>query len=99
MQVCMFLAFCCIADCVDSLELYPAVRLFSFVSRAEHVIKLTGNWLLQNSDMFWKPAIAVQADVGSTISALTAALKGYRCDPDWVYLLRSRDEETEKKNR
>lgn len=73
--------------------------LFSFVSRAEYVIKLTGNWLLQNSDMFWKPAIAVQADVGSTISALTAALKGYRCDPDWVHLLRSRDEETEKKNR
>ncbi|PVD33270.1 hypothetical protein C0Q70_04523 [Pomacea canaliculata] len=54
--------------------------------------------LYKNSDMFWKPAIAVQADVGSTISALTAALKGYRCDPDWVHLLRSRDEETEKKN-
>ena len=55
-------------------------------------------WTLQNSDMFWKPTVAVQADVGSTMVSLAKALKGYKCDPDWVALLRGRDEDKEKKN-
>ena len=42
--------------------------------------------------------MAVQADVGSTMVSLAKALKGYKCDPDWVALLRGRDEDKEKKN-
>ncbi|KAK7481845.1 hypothetical protein BaRGS_00026871, partial [Batillaria attramentaria] len=54
--------------------------------------------LFKNSDMFWKPTLAVQADVGSTVVAMTRALQGYKCDPDWVNLLHSRDEAKEKAN-
>ena len=49
--------------------------------------------------MFWKPTVAVQADVGSTMVALAKGLRGYKCDPDWLPLLRSRDDDKEKKNR
>ncbi|KAL8568140.1 hypothetical protein ACOMHN_027663 [Nucella lapillus] len=55
--------------------------------------------LFKNSDMFWKPTVAVQADVGSTVASISNALKGYKCDPDWLTLLRGRDEEKERKNR
>lgn len=43
--------------------------------------------------------MAVQADVGSTVLAIAKGLTGYKCDPDWVALLRSRDEEKENENK
>ncbi|XP_076450796.1 2-hydroxyacyl-CoA lyase 2-like [Babylonia areolata] len=54
--------------------------------------------LYKNSDMFWNPTVAMQADVGSAMQAISQGLKGYRCDPDWLALLRSRDLDKEKKN-
>jgi hypothetical protein len=48
--------------------------------------------------MFWKPTVAVQADVASTVVSIVKALKGFTCDPDWLALLRGRDDATEKKN-
>ncbi|KAK7099319.1 hypothetical protein V1264_003470 [Littorina saxatilis] len=54
--------------------------------------------LFKNSDMFWKPTVAVQADVGGTMVSIAKGLAGYQCDKDWLELLRNRDEEKEKKN-
>ncbi|CAG5127592.1 unnamed protein product, partial [Candidula unifasciata] len=54
--------------------------------------------LLKNSDMFWKPTLAVQSDVASFLVAVVGGLKGYKCDSEWVKLLQSRDLETEKAN-
>jgi len=54
--------------------------------------------MLKNSDMFWKPTLAVQSDVASMVTQVVAGLKGYKCDPDWLALLRSRDDEKEKAN-
>lgn len=48
--------------------------------------------------MFWKPTLAVQADVASFLVSVVSGLKGYKCDPEWVKLLQSRDLETEKAN-
>lgn len=38
--------------------------------------------LYKNSDMFWKPTIAVEGDVASFIVQISQGLKGYKCDPD-----------------
>uniref|UniRef100_A0A2C9LFX1 2-hydroxyacyl-CoA lyase 2 n=1 Tax=Biomphalaria glabrata TaxID=6526 RepID=A0A2C9LFX1_BIOGL len=54
--------------------------------------------LLKNSDMFWKPTLAVQSDVASFLVSVISGLKGYKCDPDWVKLLRKRDIEKETAN-
>ncbi|KAH9491389.1 hypothetical protein Btru_052296 [Bulinus truncatus] len=54
--------------------------------------------LLKNSDMFWKPNLAVQSDVASFLMSVISGLKGYSCDPDWVKLLRKRDLEKESAN-
>uniref|UniRef100_A0A672STI4 2-hydroxyacyl-CoA lyase 2 n=1 Tax=Sinocyclocheilus grahami TaxID=75366 RepID=A0A672STI4_SINGR len=35
--------------------------------------------LLKNSDMFWKPTVAIQGDAGSFLLRLSKALKGHRC--------------------
>ncbi|XP_067655613.1 2-hydroxyacyl-CoA lyase 2-like [Haliotis asinina] len=55
--------------------------------------------LYKNSDMFWKPTLAVQGDIGSFMVDVAAGMKGYKCDPDWVKTLRDRDEEKEIANR
>jgi len=54
--------------------------------------------LYKNSDMFWKPTVAVQGDVGTFMRDLCASLTGYTCDPDWISTLRERDEQKEIKN-
>ncbi|XP_072281366.1 2-hydroxyacyl-CoA lyase 2 [Pyxicephalus adspersus] len=54
--------------------------------------------LLKNSDMFWKPAVAIQGDAGSFISSLTEGLKGYTCPKDWTEGLKSGDEKKEQAN-
>ncbi|CAI9602961.1 unnamed protein product [Staurois parvus] len=54
--------------------------------------------LLKNSDMFWKPAVAIQGDAGSFIVQLSEGLKGYTCPKDWPEGLKSGDENKEKAN-
>ncbi|XP_077314069.1 2-hydroxyacyl-CoA lyase 2 isoform X2 [Lithobates pipiens] len=54
--------------------------------------------LLKNSDMFWKPAVAIQGDAGSFIAQLAEGLKGYTCPKDWPEGLKSGDETKEKAN-
>lgn len=55
-------------------------------------------WLFQNSDMFWKPTIAVEGDVASFIVQISQGLKGYKCDPDWIQALKDKDQTKEKAN-
>ncbi|KAG2470022.1 ILVBL protein, partial [Polypterus senegalus] len=55
--------------------------------------------LLKNSDMFWKPCVAVQGDAASFLLQLSEGLKGYRCPLDWPQNLKERDILKEKSNR
>ena len=57
--------------------------------------------LWKNSDLFWKPSVAVECDVGNFICQLSASLAGFEftCPADWVQKLREKDEVTEKKNK
>jgi acetolactate synthase-like protein len=45
--------------------------------------------------MFWKPTIAVQADVGTFLVELSEAADGMKWDPDWAATLQKRDKEKE----
>uniref|UniRef100_A0AAY4CWQ7 2-hydroxyacyl-CoA lyase 2 n=2 Tax=Denticeps clupeoides TaxID=299321 RepID=A0AAY4CWQ7_9TELE len=55
--------------------------------------------LLKNSDMFWKPTVAIQGDAGSFLLRLSKGLKGYRCPEDWPQSLKQGDITKEKANR
>ncbi|XP_022652961.1 acetolactate synthase-like protein isoform X3 [Varroa destructor] len=55
--------------------------------------------LFKNSDAFWKPTEAVQADVGSFLADLRRFLPGYKCDYSWVKSLRAKDNAKESKNK
>ncbi|XP_058866157.1 2-hydroxyacyl-CoA lyase 2-like [Acipenser ruthenus] len=54
--------------------------------------------LMKNSDMFWKPTVAVQGDAGSFLLRLSEGLKGYRCPQDWPESLKEGDKAKEKAN-
>jgi len=55
--------------------------------------------LFQNSDMFWKPTIAIEGDVASFITEVANGLKGYKCDSEWVQKLKDKDNDKESANR
>ncbi|KAK2846983.1 hypothetical protein Q5P01_009982 [Channa striata] len=55
--------------------------------------------LLKNSDMFWKPTIAVQGDAGSFLVRLSKGLKGHRCPEEWPQSLKAGDVTKENANR
>lgn len=55
--------------------------------------------LLKNSDMFWKPTIAIEGDVASFITEVANGLKGYKCDSEWVQKLKDKDNDKESANR
>lgn len=55
--------------------------------------------LLKNSDMFWKPTVAIQGDAGSFLVNLSKGLKGHRCPEEWPQNLKSGDATKEKANR
>uniref|UniRef100_A0A671L6N2 2-hydroxyacyl-CoA lyase 2 n=1 Tax=Sinocyclocheilus anshuiensis TaxID=1608454 RepID=A0A671L6N2_9TELE len=55
--------------------------------------------LLKNSDMFWKPTVAIQGDAGSFLLRLSKALKGHRCPEEWPRSLKEGDAIKEKANR
>ncbi|KJE88622.1 ilvbl protein [Capsaspora owczarzaki ATCC 30864] len=65
----------------------------SFNRRAKIIaVNRNSDALTKNTDMFWKPTMAVKGDPGSFIVSLAAIVAGsYTCDPTWVELLRSRD--------
>ncbi|XP_053907906.1 2-hydroxyacyl-CoA lyase 2 isoform X1 [Cuculus canorus] len=55
--------------------------------------------LLRNSDVFWKPRLAVQGDAASFVVRLAQSLRGYGCSRDWVEALREAEEKKEQVNR
>ncbi|KAM6394828.1 2-hydroxyacyl-CoA lyase 2 [Rhynochetos jubatus] len=55
--------------------------------------------LLRNSDVFWKPRLAVQGDAASFVVRLARSLRGYACPTDWVEGLREADRKKERANR
>lgn len=55
--------------------------------------------LLKNSDMFWKPTIAIQGDAGSFLMRLSKGLKGHRCPEEWPQSLKFGDATKEKANK
>ncbi|XP_028276438.1 2-hydroxyacyl-CoA lyase 2 [Parambassis ranga] len=55
--------------------------------------------LLKNSDMFWKPTVAIQGDAGSFLVRLSNGLKGHRCPQEWPQSLKAGDVTKENANR
>ncbi|KAM9317985.1 2-hydroxyacyl-CoA lyase 2 [Pholidichthys leucotaenia] len=55
--------------------------------------------MLKNSDIFWRPALTVQGDVGSFLVRLAKGLKGYRCPQEWPESLKAGDVTKENGNR
>ncbi|KAG7479678.1 acetolactate synthase [Solea senegalensis] len=55
--------------------------------------------LLKNSDMFWKPTLAIQGDTGSFLVQLSKGLKGHRCPDEWPQNLKAGDVTKETANR
>uniref|UniRef100_A0A9J7XLL0 2-hydroxyacyl-CoA lyase 2 n=1 Tax=Cyprinus carpio carpio TaxID=630221 RepID=A0A9J7XLL0_CYPCA len=55
--------------------------------------------LLKNSDMFWKPTVAIQGDAGSFLLRLSKDLKGHRCPEEWPRSLKEGEAIKEKANR
>ncbi|XP_002741068.3 2-hydroxyacyl-CoA lyase 2, partial [Saccoglossus kowalevskii] len=70
------------------------------LNRKSKIIAVNRNMeqLYKNSDMFWKPSIAIQGDPASFIVELQKKLDGYKCDTEWVSTLKERDMEKEKTN-
>ncbi|KAF2352295.1 Thiamine pyrophosphate enzyme N-terminal TPP-binding domain [Trinorchestia longiramus] len=54
--------------------------------------------LYKNSDMFWKPEVAAEGDVGTFLKDLSSAVSGYQVDESWVTKLAARDQEKEEAN-
>ncbi|XP_060559739.1 2-hydroxyacyl-CoA lyase 2-like [Ruditapes philippinarum] len=71
------------------------------LNRRSKIIAVNRNkeQLYKNTDMFWKPTVAIQGDVGSFMVKLAEGMKGYKCDQEWLNMLRSKDTEKEKANR
>ncbi|KAM6037607.1 LOW QUALITY PROTEIN: 2-hydroxyacyl-CoA lyase 2 [Theristicus caerulescens] len=55
--------------------------------------------LLRNSDVFWKPRLAVQGDAASFVARLARSLRGYACPRAWLEGLREADRKKEQANR
>lgn len=49
--------------------------------------------------MFWKPSLAVCADVGSFLQELSLFLVDYKCSSEWLQQLQDRDLKKEEQHR
>uniref|UniRef100_A0A1I8H1T3 2-hydroxyacyl-CoA lyase 2 n=2 Tax=Macrostomum lignano TaxID=282301 RepID=A0A1I8H1T3_9PLAT len=54
--------------------------------------------LRRNSDLFWTPALAVVADVGTTLERVAQRLAGHRPPEDWLASLRTLDSDKSRSN-
>ncbi|XP_058958261.2 2-hydroxyacyl-CoA lyase 2-like [Pocillopora verrucosa] len=70
------------------------------LNRKSKIIAVNRNksQLFKNSDMFWKPSVAVQGDPATLMIELSKGLKGYICPTDWLEKLKERDIDKEKAN-
>jgi len=71
------------------------------LSKKSKIIAVNRNksQLYKNSDMFWKPTLAVQCDAASFIIEVAKRLDGYSCPVQWVQILSAREHEKEEENR
>lgn len=71
------------------------------LSRKSKIIAVNRNksQLYKNSDAFWKPTVAVEADVGSFLASLAEALPDFKCDQSWIQTLRDLDNAKEENNK
>lgn len=70
------------------------------LSRSSKIIAVNRDHsqLLKNSDIFWKPTLAVKGDAGSFLVMLAEGLKGYQAPSDWTQCLKEEDVKKEKAN-
>ncbi|XP_047102030.1 2-hydroxyacyl-CoA lyase 2-like [Schistocerca piceifrons] len=47
--------------------------------------------LYKNSDLFWKPTLAVCGDAGTFLTELSLVIGGFKCDPEWQETLKEED--------
>ncbi|KAI4892819.1 hypothetical protein NFI96_017250 [Prochilodus magdalenae] len=71
------------------------------LNRRSKIIAVNRNksQLLKNSDIFWKPSLAIQGDVGSFLCRLSKGLAGHKFPEDWLQSLKDGDKVKEKANR
>ena len=48
-------------------------------------------FLGKNSDIYWKPTLAINADPAKLVVDLAEGIKGYRGSDDWINELREKD--------
>ena len=54
---------------------------------------------MKNSDIYWTPSLAVEADPASFVLELADSLKGFKGSDDWLNSLREKDVAKEEANR
>ena len=71
------------------------------LNRKSKVIAVNRNrsQLLKNSDVFWKPTLAIQADPASFMCQVEAKKPGLPDISEWVEMLKGREIEKEKNNK
>ncbi|XP_041467201.1 2-hydroxyacyl-CoA lyase 2-like [Lytechinus variegatus] len=70
------------------------------LSRKSKIIAINRNkeQLYKNTDLFWKPTLAIQGDPASYLVEIQKGLGSYTCNEDWIQTLRDRDQEKETAN-
>ncbi|XP_071853621.1 2-hydroxyacyl-CoA lyase 2-like [Apostichopus japonicus] len=90
------------ADVVILAGAVPDFRLNygRVLSKRSKIIAVNRNksQLLLNAGVMWRPALAVQADVGSFLLEVSKGLTGFNCSSEWIQSLKVRDEEKETSN-
>lgn len=54
--------------------------------------------LKKNTDIYWKPTLALQSDPATFIVKLAESLKGFKGNADWINTLREKDNAKEELN-
>ena len=53
----------------------------------------------KNSDIYWKPTLAVQADPADFVLKLAGSIKGFKGSDEWLQSLREKDNAKEDANK
>lgn len=70
------------------------------LSKKSKIISVNRNkeQLTKNSDIYWKPTLAIQSDPASFIVKLASAVKNYKGSDEWIKVLREKDNAKEAVN-
>ena len=53
---------------------------------------------MQNSDIYWKPTLAIHADPADLVVRLAEGIKGFKGSDEWIQSLREKDDAKEQVN-